>query len=124
MYKYSLGKLFAQELARFPDPDILKVKYFLNSYIKQGFNGLNGKNRSSDNVHRNDPFYLSKVKYAQEHKLWHYHIGIPKYEKSEYGDYLTSEYVLHYQKLTDYEIKIVDMSYHPPLNLPNLNYLI
>lgn len=49
-------------------------------------------------------------------------VGIPNYEKSEKGDY-TSEYVLHYIKGDDF-IKLVDLSAHPPLNLPSLEYLV
>lgn len=73
-------------------------------------------------VPKNDPDWLNKVKYAQAYNLWHYHIGIPNYELSEKGDY-TSEYVLHYIKGENF-IKIVDLSAHPPLHLPSLDYLL
>lgn len=70
---------------------------------------------------KDDPFWLSKVKYAQTYRLWHYHIGIPNYTLSEKGDY-TSEYVLRYI-LNDDEIILVNMSVHPPFDLPSVDYL-
>lgn len=41
-----------------------------------GLHDLVGRNKSSDNVPTDDPNWTAKVKYAQEHNLWHYHIGI------------------------------------------------
>lgn len=35
---------------------------------------------------------------------------------------MTSEYVLHYTKGDDF-IKLVDLSAHPPLQLPTIDYL-
>lgn len=111
------GKVFSERLPHFPKEDKIKIAQFI-AHIKQfGFDGLQGRNKSSDNVPFNHPNWAERVKYAQEHNLWHYHIGIPKYELSEKGDY-TSEYVLHYILGDDF-IKIVEMSPHPPLILPN-----
>ncbi|STZ09176.1 Uncharacterised protein [Moraxella caprae] len=36
---------------------------------------------------------------------------------------MTSEYILHYQRFDD-EIVIVDMSAHPPFELPSIDRLI
>ena len=110
------SRLHPQEL-----PDQHKIILFMQTYMAQGFDPsvLKGKLVSSDNVPTSDPDWLKKVRYAQEHKLWHYHIGIPFYEDSGKG-YLTSEYVVHFQKLSDNHIKLVDFSYHPPMSLPTL----
>lgn len=115
------GQIFAKNLVNFPKSDILKIRAFIKCVEEQGLVGLEGRNKSSDNVPTDDPNWRTKVLYAQKHHLWHYHIGIPTYAGMD-GD-KTSEYVLHYIKETDY-IKIVDMSAHPPFELPSENYLI
>lgn len=105
------------------EPDALKVAYFMSEYLNDGWNGnLVGKNVPSDNVPTEDPNWLQKVKYAQQHSLYHYHVGVPFYKPSDNG-YYTSEYVVHYQQLNDYHIKLVDLDPHPPLNLPSESML-
>lgn len=105
-------------------PDQHKVVSFIQGYLQAGMDPkvLPGKNVSSDNVPHDDAKWLEKVRYAQKHALKHYHIGIPFYVDSGKG-YLTSEYVIHYQQITPDHIKLVDMSWHPPLSLPTEPYL-
>lgn len=114
---------FRKEMVNYPDEDLRLIGRFvlhLNSY---GFEGLEGRNKPSDNVPFNDPDYVAKSEYAKEYNLWHYHIGIPHYDKSKpFGD-RTSEYVLHYRKVDSTTIKIVDLSSHPPFKLPSKLYL-
>lgn len=116
------GEKFRQHLKNFPKSDQLKIKEFVEHVQQFGFEGLQGRNKPSDDVPTDNPHWGEIVTYAQEHQLWHFHIGIPSYTTSEQGD-LTSEYVLHYVKGDDF-IKIVDLSDHPPLKLPSLDYLI
>ncbi|WP_273393093.1 hypothetical protein [Actinobacillus porcinus] len=116
------GSLFRKEFANFPVKDQDAIVEFVEHILKFGFTNLEGRNKSSDNVHKDDPYFAQKVKYAQEHHLWHYHIGILAFDLSKpFGD-RTSEYVLHYQRFND-RIKIVDYSAHPPFNLPTIPYL-
>lgn len=130
-YQFTLSENFIKILDNLPNkpsrlhpeelPDQHKVAIFLQNYLAYGFNPnvLKGKLVNSDNVPTSDPDWLKKVQYAQQHKLYHYHIGIPFYQDSGKG-YYTSEYVVHFQKLSDTHIKLVDFSYHPPMNLPTL----
>ncbi|MFW2177973.1 MULTISPECIES: hypothetical protein [unclassified Moraxella] len=115
------GQVFLQHFQNFPKSDQLKIKEFVNHVKSLGFEGLTGRNKSSDNVPTDNPDWSKIVAYAQKNQLWHYHIGIPSYVRSEKGD-MTSEYVLHYVKGDDY-IKLVDLSAHPPLKLPMESYL-
>ncbi len=115
------GRKIANEMQYFPSKDLIKIKKFENHIKQYGFDGLEGRNKSSDNVPTDDPQWQAKVRYAQQHNLWHYHIGIPCYENSDQGDKV-SEYVLHYIKGDNF-IKIVDMNGHPPFNLPRQEYL-
>ncbi len=120
-FEVVFGELFAKHYAQFPTTDKKKIFEFVEHIEHKGFDGLKGRNKPSTDVPRNDPDWLTKVQYARQNNLWHYHIGIPSYEQSEQGD-MVSEYILHYVK-GDNEIKIVDMSYHPPFELPSEDYL-
>lgn len=114
--KVTFGENFTRYYFNFPKSDQAKIREFITHVETYGLTQLKGRNKSSDNVPTNDPNWTNKVAYAQKHKLWHFHIGIPDYTLSEKGDYV-SEYILHYQ-LFDDEIKLVSMSYHPPFELP------
>ncbi|WLF84400.1 hypothetical protein [Moraxella sp. ZY210820] len=112
---------FKQYLRNFPETDRQKISAFVTHVQQYGLTGLKGRNKNSDNVPTNDPNWSERVAYAQKYQLWHYHIGIPNYELSERGDYV-SEYILHYIR-EEQRIIIVDMSPHPPFQLPDIDYL-
>lgn len=118
-----LGQRFKQELKNFPIVDKVKIANFILHIQNIGFDGLAGRNKPSHEVPKDDPYWLEKVRYAREHQLWHYHIGIPEYDTDKsFGDQ-TSKYVLHYVKLPN-KIKIVDLTAHPPFTLPSELYLM
>ncbi|KAA6209757.1 hypothetical protein ACLQ90_02175 [Avibacterium paragallinarum] len=121
-FKISFGRLFLKEFQHFPEEDKDKIAAFVAHIKENGFIALEGLNKKSNDVDKNDPKFLEKVSYANTHNLWHYHIGIKQYNtRKTYGE-RTSEYVLHYQLLGD-EIRIIDYSPHPPFNLPSQKYL-
>lgn len=116
--KVVLAKSFAANFLNFPKSDQEKIYAFITHIELYGLHGLKGRNKSSDNVPKDDPNWLEKVKYAQEHRLWHYHIGIPYYEQANNGDRV-SRYVLHYSLDVENDtITILELSEHPPLLLP------
>ncbi|QFH71005.1 hypothetical protein FR762_15325 [Enterobacter sp. E76] len=119
-----LGMLFAKEVKNFPKDDKEKIFNFIKYVQQNGLSGLEGRNKCSDCVDKNDPQFITKVRYAVENNLWHYHIGIVEYDLSyPHGD-RTSEYVLHYVNNNVIpEIKLVDFSGHPPFKLPLQSYL-
>lgn len=114
--KVVFGETFYQHFKNFPKSDQIKIMQFVDNVETYGLENLTGRNKSSDNVPTDDPNWLTKVRYAQQYKLWHYHIGIPNYETATNGEQV-SEYILHYQRF-DNEIRLVSMSYHPPFELP------
>lgn len=116
------SECFKQYLKNFPVNDQLKIKAFVEHIQQYGFDGLVGRNKSSDNVPKDAPNWLAKVSYAQQHRLWHYHIGIPFYEMAYNGEQV-SEYILHYMRFDD-SIKLVALSYHPPFELPTLAEMV
>lgn len=120
--KVFFGEKIAAQIFNFPDEDLQKIFAFKQHIEMYGFENLIGRNKSSDDVSKNDPFWSVKVARAQEYNLWHYHIGIPNYDTSKGVGNFTSQYVLHYIK-GDGFIKIVDFSAHPPFQLPTDEYL-
>lgn len=120
--KVLFGEKIAKELQNLPEQDLIKIWQFKTHVEEFGFDGLAGRNKCSDDVPNDDPNWSIKVEKAQRYALWHYHIGIPRYDMSnDFGNY-TSEYILHYVKGEDY-IRIVDFSRHPPFTLPSESYL-
>lgn len=119
--KVAFSKMFANNFRHFPKKDQDKINAFIYHVSLYGLNHLTGRNKSSDNVHTDDPDFLKKIAKVRKHNLWHYHIGIPNYETAGNGDKV-SEYVLHYIRGEDY-IKIVDLDSHPPFTLPSDEYI-
>jgi len=118
-----LGDEFIKQFKNFPELDQRKIYEFVTHVQKHGFNGLKGRNKSSHNVDKNDSNFAAKVRYAIDNDLHRYHIGIPEYTQSPTGD-MTSEYILHYVRVNDNEIRIVDMDRHPPFKMPSEKYLV
>jgi hypothetical protein len=118
----NLGEQFTKQLKNYSKEDKRKIFEFITHVQQQGFNGLKGRNKPSHNVDTNDSSFAVKVRYAIDNNLHHYHIGIPSYTQSPNGD-MTSEYILHYIRVNDDEIKIVDMDSHPPFKMPSEKYL-
>ena len=90
----------------------IKLADFIKHVTDFGLENLEGRNKSSDDVDTDNHNFVNDVKFAQDKKLWHYHIGIPSYDKTNgVGDY-TSDYIIHYQKFDSY-INIVHIDNHP-----------
>lgn len=119
----TLGAIFAERLQRYTKEDRDKILKFMLHVKQLGFDGLEGRNKFSDDIDKNDPKFITKVRFVNKHCLWHYHIGIAFYiEGTKFGDRL-SKYVLHYSRLAPDEIKIADMDEHPPFVLPTEKFL-
>lgn len=86
-----------------------------------GLKGLKGRNKSSAPPNPRTKKEHKHVKFAQKYCLWHYHLGVPCYVEQASGD-LTSEYILHYCHY-DGVIVLVDISTHPPFDLPSVDKL-
>ena len=115
--KVEFSDSFAEQFLHFDD-DVRDVIVEFAIYVEHhGLKGLQGRNKSSALANPHTKRQQAQFAYAQKHCLWHYHIGIPHYI-GEHGD-MTSEYILHYQRFDD-GIVIVDMTAHPPFELPAL----
>ena len=105
-YQVEFGKLFAIEFENYPKDQQDAIIKFIEVFLKSGltdFTHFEGKIAPSwKGLQNNHPHY----NFAKKYNLWHYHIGIPDYQKSQYGDYLTSDYIVHFM-LQDNRMKIV-----------------
>ncbi|MBM7346087.1 hypothetical protein [Pantoea coffeiphila] len=112
---------FKNRYKTFPKDSRKKISAFLLHIIKNGFDGLEGRNKFSDDVSHDDPDFVMKVRFVNEHCLWHYHIGIHEYDpESKFGD-RTSMFVLHYSRMEANIVRVAHMSPHPPFELPALS---
>lgn len=108
----------------FPERDQDRIDDFTEHFVQYGLVSLQGKVGPSWKVPGTDPEYYEKVRFAREHYLWHYHVGIPDYKPSRYGDYMTSDWVVHFQRFPrDQVIRLVDYGFHSPMHLPKIEHL-
>ncbi|MDN8598642.1 hypothetical protein Q0A17_04290 [Citrobacter sp. S2-9] len=119
----AFNKIFKSRYANLPDSDKKKIFAFYQHVQQKGLTLLEGRNKNSDNVPKDDPDFLAKVQYAQANKLWHYHIGIEKYDMQRPFGARTSEWILHYINDVPTCIKIADLDSHPPFSLPAQPFL-
>lgn len=117
----ALTEHFKARYRDFPNPSRKKISAFIAHVRVHGFDGLEGRNKFSDDVSRDDADFVAKVQYVRLHCLWHYHVGIHIYdpENTTHGD-RTSMFVLHYKRDEPTKITIADLSPHPPFKLPTL----
>lgn len=122
-----LSDHFRALFANLPDGDKVKIAEFIKHCQDRGFDGLCGKLVHTKNVPGTDPDYNEKYRFAVDHYLWHYHIGIPVYTlpRNAWSNYLTSDWVLHLQRFPgDKVIRIVDLDFHDPMHMPKPDHLV
>lgn len=94
-FTVGFGPQWAREWKNYLADQKLKVADFVQVYQAHGLDRTQHPGRISPswmNLQPSHPNYA----YTQNNFLWHYHIGLPRYTKSQYGDY-TSDWVLHFQ---------------------------
>ena len=137
-FKMEIKPIFKEKLKSFGLSEKRKIKRFMDEFSKSGFQAIDNhliqsykvRNKSSDNVSKEDANFIEIVKHALNHKLWHYHAGFYNlnneypidngYKLSDKND-LVSQWLIHYQKLSDCHIVLLDIMPHPPLNLLAIN---
>jgi len=117
-----------KEFPRFPSDQQVAIAEFKFTFEQHGlgdFSKYKGKITPSwKTLDENS----DKYNYAFSNNLWHYHLGLPKYNKSPFGDYYTSDWVLHFQwKIGSNKSYLVDVYNHynssKEFYLPSENYL-
>ncbi|WP_312905383.1 hypothetical protein [Stutzerimonas nitrititolerans] len=108
----------------FPTKDQDRIDDFTEHFVSYGLIDLPGKIAPSWKVPGTDPDYYEKQRFAREHRLWHYHVGIPVYTQSRNGNYHTSDWVVHFQRHPkDLVLRLVDYGFHRPMHMPKIEYL-
>lgn len=115
---------FLDKAKKISDEELQLIGNFIAGFKKTGFDVLPGRNKPSTGVSRNYVGRVKLIQFALRHKLWHYHIGFRFFDKNkEFGDW-TSEYVVHYQKISSASIRLVAYDSHPPFRMPKPETLI
>ena len=139
-YKIDTTLVFKNKVKGFSISEKRKIRRFIELFADGGFEKIDNyqiqsyrvRNKSSDNVNKDDAAFIEKVSYAVIHKLWHYHAGFYNvnneyqidngYKLSEKND-LVSQWLIHYQKISNSHIVLVDIMPHPPFNILEIKVL-
>lgn len=116
-----LSHWLRDNLENFDESIQIAVFSFMAYVETNGLKGLKGRNKSSAPPNPHTKKEHKHAKFAQKYCLWHYHLGVPCYVEQASGDF-TSEYILHYCYYDDV-IVLVDVSTHPPFDLPSVDKL-
>ncbi|WP_228258836.1 hypothetical protein [Acinetobacter ihumii] len=104
---------------RYSSKTLDKIDDFIEHYEKFGLKDWKGKISPSDRVPDTYPNQQNLIAKAKKYNLWHVHIGEPKWQRPLHDQYLVSEWVLHFQKINNYHIKLLELSWHNPMELPS-----
>lgn len=103
------------------------VFYFESNGLKPSASTprFTGKISSTENVPHGVVDRGAKIAYARRHKLWHVHIGWPHWNQSRnhMAAYKTSNYVVHFQWISDTWIALVGYGCHNPMRQPQKHRL-
>lgn len=113
---------------RFSEKTLDKIDDFIEHFEKYGLFGNPqynypswvGKVSPSWNVPKTYPNYIKIKDYAKKHNLWHAHIGDPLFMDTPHGKYKVSDWVLHFQLISKNHIKLLELGYHNPMELPSI----
>lgn len=120
IYEVDFGKTFNKYYANAYSPKTLdKIDIFIEHYEQFGLRGWQGKVASTDRVPEHYQDREKIIAKAREHNLWHAHIGDPVWKKSLYGDYLVSDWVIHFKRISRDKIKLLELGFHDPMLLPS-----
>lgn len=113
---------FSSVLSRLQNADSDRIYDFIDHVEQYGVTGLPGRFKQSDNVPFDHAQFIAQCRLAQQHSLWHYHVGIPKYDKSKRQGDWTSEFIVHC-KYDVLSLTLLKLDRHPPFRLPG-QYLL
>jgi hypothetical protein len=109
-YKVSFSPDFAKEFANFDDPQQDAVTNFIALFQQHGLSDFDKYPGKMGPSWKNAEPEIEA--FTQEYRLWHYHAGYPEFETTIHGKYLVSDWVLHFQWMSDAHIHLVDMYTH------------
>lgn len=119
-FKVEFSEHFTLRYDDLSDVEQNLIDDFVFHFKQFGLKGFSGKVAPTDNVPLVDPDRINKIWWAKRHHLFHVHIGYPAWKpcRNPFGTYMTSEYLVHFQKLSDEYIALVDYGSHNPFLIP------
>ena len=119
-HKVEFTEHFTDVFEKLSDEEQSLIEEFVFHFEEHGLKTFHGKKGPTDNVPPGDPDRAKKIAYAKKQRLWHVHIGHPKWNHSRNptAGYKTSNYVVHFQKFNETYIALVDYSSHNPMLQP------
>ncbi|OCH01504.1 hypothetical protein A6D98_03025 [Aliivibrio fischeri] len=103
----------------FSDTTVGKVDDFIEHVEANGLSGWVGKVSPSNRVPENYADREAIIDKANKYSLWHAHIGDPCFKDTWHKNYKVSDWVIHFQKISNYHIKLLELDYHNPMTLPS-----
>lgn len=124
-YKLDVVDHFVLKFNGLPQDQKKLIQLFVGHYREKGLGGWQGKVAKSDNVPEADPDRMIKIWRANRYNLWHAHIGHPTWApgRNQWVKYDTSDWVVHFQKMSDRHIALLDYDHHNPMTLPSTDIL-
>lgn len=95
------------------------VMDFVEYFEKKGIVGWRGKCTSSEYVPYNYPDKEKVINFAKQNSLWHAHIGYPNWQNSKAGNYWSSNFVVHFKKVSEHKIILLSIGMHDPMIIPS-----
>lgn len=124
-YKLDVVDCFVLKYNGLPQDQKRLIQLFISHYRDRGLDGWIGKVAKSDNVPENDPERAMKIWRAKRYNMWHAHVGYPTWTdgQNQWIQYKTSDWVVHFKKMSDRHIALLDYDHHNPMSLPTTNML-
>ena len=104
---------------RFSVTTVDKIDDFIEHFESKGLWGWKGKLGPSSKVPTAAQNRVLIVAKARKYGLWHVHIGDPHFSDTWHGNYCVSDWVLHFQKISVNHIKLLELGFHNPMELPS-----
>ena len=107
---------------RYSQKTVSRIDDFIDHFEQHGLFGPPawiGKVSPSYKVPEHYPDRAAIEQHARAYALWHAHIGDPVFIETAHGKYKVSDWVLHFQKISDHHIKLLELGYHNPMDLPD-----
>lgn len=119
-YQVEVGEAFVLKYNGLPQDQRQLIQAFVTHYRSNGLEGWRGKVAKTDNVPMSDPDRSHKIWWANRHNLWHAHVGHPDWSPGQnpYVKYETSDWVVHFQKVSAQLIALIDYDHHNPMSMP------
>ncbi|MFW2177826.1 MULTISPECIES: hypothetical protein [unclassified Moraxella] len=125
-FDVSFSVKFLKEYPNFPNEQQQAISNFVDTFLQFGLDFSKYKGKIAPSYRMQDKL-SDNYDFVFKNKLWHYHLGLPRYVASNYGTYHTSDMILHFQNLSATTIKIVDVTSHYKVTgefwLPTDDYL-